>query len=138
MGKKAIIIAGTVAATLLLSACQTASILRTAPILNVESQQIAASGSSYSLEDVRKAIVRAGSRRGWIFSDAGEGKLVGTLTVRKHKATVDVNYSKKAYDITYRESQNLSYNEAKGVIHSNYNGWISNLVKDITLELSLL
>ena len=132
MGKKAIIIAGTVAATLLLSACRTAS------ILNVEPQQIAASGSSYSLEDVRKAIVRAGSRRGWIFSDAGEGKLVGTLTVRKHKATVDVNYSKKAYDITYRESQNLNYNEAKGMIHSNYNGWISNLVKDITLELSLL
>ena len=132
MGGKTVVIVGTIVATLLLGAC------RTAPIFDVEAQPIAVSSSSYTAEDVRKAIIRAGARRGWVFSDADEGKLFGTLTLRDHRATVDVSYSKDSYDIKYRESQNLRYDAKKNVIHSNYNGWIQNLVTDITVELSLL
>ena len=132
MYKKTILVVGTIVATLLLGAC------RTAPVFNVDAQPIAVSGASYTAEDVRKAIIRAGSRRGWVLSDAGDGKLVGTLNVRDHQATVDVSYSEDAYDITYRDSQNLRYDAEKGKIHSNYNGWVQNLVKDISIELSLL
>ena len=132
MPRKAILVVGTIVATLLLGAC------RTAPVFNVEAQPIAVSNSSYTAEDVRKAIIRAGSRRGWVISDAGDGKLVGTLTVRDHQATVDVNYGEDTYDITYRDSQNLRYDAEMNKIHSNYNGWIQNLVTDISIELSLL
>ena len=132
MYKKTILVVGTIVATLLLGAC------RTAPVFNVEAQPITVSDASYTAEDVRKAIIRAGSRRGWVLSDAGDGKLVGILTVRDHQATVDVNYSEDAYDITYRDSQNLRYDAEKGKIHSNYNGWVQNFVKDISIELSLL
>lgn len=132
MGKKVPVIVLTVVATLLLGAC------RTAPVFNVEAQPIAISGSSHTADDVRKAILRAGSRRGWVFSDEGPGKLVGTLSLRKHQATVDVTYGKDSYDITYRDSRNLNYDSAKNKIHSNYNGWVQNLVKDISIEMSLL
>ena len=132
MGGKTVVIVGTIVATLLLGACRTAS------IFDVEAQPIAVSSSSYTAEDVRKAIIRAGARRGWVFSDADEGKLVGTLSLRDHRATVDVSYSKDSYDIKYRDSQNLRYDAKKNVIHSNYNGWVQNLVTDITVELSLL
>ena len=132
MGKKVPVIVLTVVATLLLGAC------RTAPVFNVEAHPIAVSGSSHTADDVRKAIIRAGSRRGWIFSDEGPGKLVGTLSLRRHEATVDVTYGKDSYDITYRDSRNLNYDEANNKIHSNYNGWVQNLVKDIGIEMSLL
>ena len=132
MGKKAPVIVLTIVATLLLGAC------RTAPIFNVEAQPVAISGASHTADDVRKAILRAGSRRGWVFSDEGPGKLVGTLSLRKHQATVDVTYSEDNYDITYRDSQNLSYDAESNKIHANYNGWVQNLVKDISIELSLL
>ena len=132
MYKKTILVVGTIVATLLLGAC------RTAPVFNVEAQPITVSGSSYTAEDVRKAIIRAGSRRGWVFSDAGDGMLVGTLSVRTHQAMVDVSYNADTYDIKYSDSQNLRYDEATDKIHSNYNGWIQNLVKDISIELSLL
>ena len=132
MDKKVPVIVLTVVATLLLGAC------RTAPVFNVEAQPIAISGSSHTADDVRKAILRAGSRRGWVFSDEGPGKLVGTLSLRKHQAMVDVTYGKDSYDITYRDSRNLDYDAANNKIHSNYNGWVQNLVKDISIEMSLL
>ena len=132
MGKKVPVVVVTIVATLLLGAC------RTAPVFNVEAQPIAVTGSSHTADDVRKAIIRAGSRRGWVFRDEGPGKLVGTLSLRKHQATVDVAYGMDSYDITYRDSQNLSYDAANNKIHANYNGWVQNLVKDISIEMSLL
>lgn len=132
MGRKVPVIVVTIVATLLLGAC------RTAPVFNVEAHPIAISGTSHTADDVRKAIIRAGSRRGWVFSEEGPGKLVGTLSLRKHQATVDVTYGKDSYDITYRDSRNLNYDAANNKIHSNYNGWVQNLVNDIGIEMSLL
>ena len=132
MSTKIFLIAGTIAATLLLGAC------RTAPIYNVEAQPIAVSASTYTVEDVRNAVIRAGSRRGWTFQDAGEGKLVGMIALRKHRATIDVRYDRETFDITYRDSEDLNYSEGQGVIHTNYNSWVQNLARDINLELTLL
>ena len=60
------------------------------------------------------------------------------IALRKHRATIDVSYDKEAFDITYRDSEKLSYNEGQGVIHTNYNSWIQNLAQEINLELTLL
>ena len=129
MNKKAFLVVGAIATALLLGGCRTSS------IYNVEDQPVIMS-ISYTLDDVREAIVRAGSRRGWTFKEEGEGKLIGTLYLRDHKAVVTVDYSKEIFDVTYRDSENLNYNAEQGIIHSNYNSWIKNLIGDINIELS--
>ena len=107
---------------------------RTAPILNVNDSPVhTASGKALSAAQVRTAIMSAGAGLGWKFTDAGPGKLEGTLNLRTHSAVVVIPYSAKTYAITYKSSQNL--NEANGTIHSNYNGWVQNLDHAIQQEL---
>jgi hypothetical protein len=83
---------------------------------------------------VRTAIIAAGVGLGWRVVDAGPGKLEGTLALREHTAVVEIPYSSRAYSIVYKSSTNL--NEAGGVIHSNYNGWVQNLDRAIRTEIA--
>lgn len=107
----------------------------TAPIMNVEEAPVAtASGKTPSAQDVRAAILRAGSALGWQMRDEGPNKLVGTLTLRTHSAVVDIPYNSKTYSIKYRSSTNLQ--EQNGQIHKNYNGWIQNLTRGINAQLT--
>jgi hypothetical protein len=105
--------------------------------MNVDSAAVpAVAGKQPSQEQVRTAIVRAGSALGWQMKDEGPNKVVGTLMLRSHTAVVDIPYSATSYSIKYRSSVNL--NEADGSIHKNYNGWIQNLNKGISTQLGLL
>jgi hypothetical protein len=105
------------------------------PIYNVESAPIVAQ-KSLNMNDVRTAIIRAGSGLGWQMAPEGPGKIKGTLNVRGLTAVVDVTHDTKAYSIKYRDSQGLHAKD--GTIHKNYNGWIQNLDKRIRNELNLL
>lgn len=102
------------------------------PIQNVESAPIATNKPA-SLEEIEKAIIRAGATLGWQMAPRGQGKVEGTLLLRKHRAVVDVNYDAKNYSIKYKDSSELDYDGAK--IHPNYNGWIQNLDKAIRVQL---
>ncbi|HSV70365.1 MAG TPA: hypothetical protein VLI72_09650 [Methylibium sp.] len=93
-----------------------------------------ASGKPLSQEHVRSAIVRAGAALGWQMKDERPNLLVGTLQLRSHTAVVEIPYSPSAYSIKYRSSVDL--NEKDGQIHKNYNGWIQNLTRGITAQLS--
>ncbi len=117
-------------ATLALISC------RSAPVYNVNNATVVANVSNVSSAQVRKAIIRAGGGLGWIIKDAGPGKLVGTLNLRKHVAKVDIPYSASSYSIRYKSSANLGYDGTN--IHSNYNGWIQNLHKAIQVQLNTL
>jgi hypothetical protein len=106
-----------------------------APIVNVsEAPVVTATGKSLSNEQVRNAIVRAGTSLGWQMKEDGPGMLVGTLHLRKHTAVVAIPYSAKSYSVQYRSSENLD--EQGGKIHKNYNGWIQNLTRGIDAQLS--
>ena len=105
------------------------------PIHNVESAPIVAQ-KNLSMNDVRTAIIRAGSGLGWQMQPEGPGRIKGTLNVRQHMAVIDVSHDTKSYSIKYRDSQGL--NAKDGTIHKNYNGWIQNLDKRIRTELNLL
>jgi type IV pilus biogenesis protein CpaD/CtpE len=106
-----------------------------APIMNVKEAPVTtASGRPLTNEQVRNAIVRAGSSLGWQMKDEGPGMLVGTLELRKHTAVVAIPYSTKSYSVQYRSSVNLD--EKGGKIHKNYNGWIQNLTRSINAQLS--
>lgn len=90
---------------------------------------------------VRSALMSCGlsASRGWQFTKAGSGKLVGKIVVRsKHVVEVDVVYSSKAYKITYLDSTNMNYDAEKNTIHRRYNSWVENLDNDTQVCLKAL
>lgn len=108
----------------------------TVPINNVEQQIVAtANGKSLTQDQVKSAILRAGTQLGWQMKEEGPGMLVASITLRTHSAVVSIPYSATSYSIHYRSSINLE--ESGGKIHKNYNGWIQNLQKGIATQLLL-
>jgi hypothetical protein len=88
------------------------------------------SGKELTLDQATKAIVLAGMGLNWEMDVVTPGHIVGTLSLRKHVAVVDITYDTKAYSITYKKSTNLMMVSDDGTpigIHPNYNGWIQNL-----------
>jgi len=106
------------------------------PIFNVTDAPVVASRPNPSLDEIGKAIQRAGAALGWQMKQTKPGHILGTLNLRNHVAVVDVNYSVKSYSIRYKDSTELDYDG--GNIHPNYNGWIQNLDKGIRAQLSTL
>lgn len=109
---------------------------RTAPIKDVSRTPVPASGVTAT--EVRNVIVIAGSGLGWTMTEKSPGLIVGTLHLRSHMAKVEIPYSATSFSIRYKDSYNLKYDSATGTIHSNYNGWISNLNRAIIAGLSTL
>lgn len=105
-----------------------------APIRNVpDSAVVTGTGKPVTPDEVRSAIVRAGSGLGWAMTPTDPGLVTGRLALRGHVAVVDVRYTAQNYSITYKDSSNLDYKD--GQIHKNYNGWIENLNRDIRANL---
>ena len=97
---------------------------------------MATNAPNASKDDVAKAIIRAGGSLGWVIRHNGPNALIGTLNLRTHTAIVDIPYSIKSYSILYKDSADLNYTGT--AIHSNYNGWIQNLQKNIDFQLNTL
>jgi hypothetical protein len=108
---------------------------RSAPLYNVSSSPVSAP-KPVTIDDVERAITRAGAGLGWQIVSRAPGKMEGVLALRAHRAVVDITYDTKTYSIKYKDSSNLDYDGTN--IHSNYNGWIQNLDKAIRTQLSLL
>lgn len=110
---------------------------RTAPIYNVQGAPVTPTGADeVSREQVKDAIIRAGSGLGWRMQPQEPGHMLGVLTLRSHVAKVDIRYDTETYSITYRDSTNLDHQN--GQIHSNYNGWIQNLDTAIQNQIAAL
>ncbi|MBL3600610.1 MAG: hypothetical protein JMN25_12215 [gamma proteobacterium endosymbiont of Lamellibrachia anaximandri] len=107
-----------------------------AMVYNVEDASVVANKDGVTMDDVRKAIIRAGATLGWNMNDKGPGLVEGTIHLRSHMAQVDIPYDAQTYSIKYKNSDNLKYDGEK--IHSNYNGWIQNLDRAIKAQLSTL
>lgn len=108
---------------------------RSNPVYNIDDAPIQIAGK-HSMNDIQKAIIRAGAGLGWTMKAKNDGHIVGTLFIRQHVAIIDVRYTKKAYSITYKDSQNLNYDGTN--IHNNYNGWVQNLNRQIQAQLSAI
>ena len=109
---------------------------KTAPVYNVEGQTIVTNVENVKMDDVKKAIIRGGASLNWVMKVDKPGHIVGTLNLRNHMAQVDINYTAKSYSITYKDSKELNYDGSN--IHSNYNGWIQNLQRNIDVQLSTM
>jgi hypothetical protein len=125
--RSSLVLAGIVIA--LLGGC------RSAGIYNVSAVPVV-SNKSVSMEDVQKAIVRAGVGLGWQMKPVEPGLIVATLHLRTHMAMVDIKYDTKTYSITYKDSSGLDYDGHN--IHKNYNGWVQNLDNGIRSQLTSL
>ena len=119
-----------IGAALLLAGCTSK------PIYNVVEAPIGAAKPNPSMEEISRAIVRAGAGLGWQMTPNQPGHITGRLALRTHVAVVDINYTPKTYSIKYRDSTNLDYTGTS--IHRNYNGWIQNLDKAIRAQISAL
>jgi hypothetical protein len=106
---------------------------RTAPVYNVSQAPIMIVKKTYTMEDIEKAILRAGASLGWQIQLVDTGHMLGTLYIRSHMAQVDITYNPRNYSIRYKNSSNLDYDGSN--IHRNYNGWIQNLDNAIKREL---
>lgn len=102
------------------------------PIQNVNDAAVV-SAKPVKIEQVKSAIMIAGTSLGWQMAEISPGLIQGTLNLRKHTAVVDIPYSSANYSIVYKSSINLD--ERDGQIHKNYNSWVQNLSKKIGTEL---
>ncbi|MCW8328965.1 hypothetical protein MD588_09100 [Photobacterium sp. SDRW27] len=91
--------------------------------------------NTISTEQLVKKITKAGLVRGWQVQKEAKDQLTADIHVRSHYVAVNISLHDNSYDITYRDSKNMKYDEASGTIHRKYNGWVGNLNKDIQREL---
>lgn len=108
-----------------------------APVRDVHASPIPANPAA-TMENVEKAILRAGLTLGWQMAPKGPGQIEGILLLRKHRAVVDITYDTEIFNIAYKDSTNLDYVDKDKTIHSNYNGWIQNLEKGIRAQVTVL
>jgi hypothetical protein len=106
-----------------IGACASAQV----PVRNFSAVPIAAKANP-TLDEVGKAIVKAGISAGWQMSDIKPGQIIGTYRIRRHIAVVDVAYTTASYNITFKSGdEGLKYDSQGQTIHQNYNGWVENL-----------
>jgi hypothetical protein len=106
----------------------------TQPIVNVTDQPVVSTVSKQLTADqVRNAIVGAGSGLGWVMTPISPGLVSGRFIKEDHVAVVDIRYTEKIYSIAYKDSTNLKYK--KGNIHKAYNEWVATLDRDIQSAL---
>ena len=107
------------------------------PIYSVQSSPIPPSPAA-TMENIQKAVMRAGLTLGWQIAPKEPGRLEGVLVLRTHRVVVDIAHDTKTFSITYKDSTNMSYRESDKTIHSNYNGWVQNLEKGIRAQVTVL
>ncbi|MEH6755429.1 MAG: hypothetical protein V7788_14845 [Alphaproteobacteria bacterium] len=125
-------------AALALVGCRTA-----VPIENVSTVSYGSNAyakePNLTLTDYEKAIVRAGTYRGWLAKPVAPGHLEAANVIRnKHTVVVDILFNTETFSIDYKSSQNLDWNPATKTIHPNYNSWIELLEADIKAEIQRL
>jgi hypothetical protein len=87
----------------------------------------------------KEAVVNALLARGWAVIEESDDQIIADLNVRSHWAQIGIDIEDRAVMISYRNSENLRYNERSDgriVIHSNYLAWVDNLVSDIRTHLT--
>ena len=87
---------------------------------------------SWTLEDMTRAIQRAGVRRGWDMRILEPGQIEGRLRKPFLSATVSIDYTPSEFSIRYKDSENMAY--VAGRIHGSYNRWVYNLERDVRRE----
>lgn len=115
------------AISLFLAACTST------PVHNVKSASVP---SNLTLDRVEQAVLKGLSVKGWQIKEKSDGKIIGQVFVRSHRAEVEITYNESEYSITYHDSHNLDFKPSNNTIHKNYNKWVILLDREIHKALS--
>ncbi len=97
-------------------------------------------GCELSDEKVLQGINAGLIAKEWAMTDREtQGQVVAKIVVRgKHTLIVDIAYTNKTFDISYKSSENLNHkvrDDGTTEIHKNVNKWMETLRKHITRQL---
>jgi len=106
---------------------------RSTPIQDMENIPVTMVKADYGIEDVEKAIIRAGVKQNWQLATQQPGVIRARLSQQNRVAEVLIAYNLKEYSIRYLDSQNLDYKPGK--INKLYNVWVNKLSDAIRIEL---
>lgn len=98
---------------------------------------VTGTGKPATAEEIKRAFIVGGARRGWACVDEGPDKMVCTVIVRTHTLVMNLAYETGKYSLTYKDSVNLDYKDdgGKKTIHRAYLSWNINLMNDARVEL---
>jgi hypothetical protein len=98
---------------------------------------VTGSGKPATAEEIRRAFLVGGARRGWTFTPDAPDKMTGRLVVRSHTLVMNLTYEDGKFSLTYQDSINLDYKDDAGkrTIHRAYVNWNTNLMNDARAEL---
>ncbi|WP_037028303.1 hypothetical protein [uncultured Pseudomonas sp.] len=103
------------------------------PVYNAK--ETFSSNLEFTNDQVKRAIITGLNDRQWVVQSVRPGMVKAEITVRgRHHAEVDIPYSPTEFQVLYRSSWGLDYNDGK--IHGNYNRWVNRLRDNILKELS--
>ncbi|MDU9395698.1 MULTISPECIES: hypothetical protein [Pseudomonadaceae] len=87
-----------------------------------------------SQSQMQAAILAALQARDWTPTRVTPTEISASINVRnRHRAEIAIAYSPLDFDIQYRNSSGLNYEN--GEIHRNYNRWVNNLSNTILREI---
>ncbi len=117
-----------------------ATVLNLEPIYNVINKPIVTLTpiDKLTIEDIEKAIIRAGASENWVFKRIRKGKLEGSLYRDDRLAEIIIVFNKNRYSIFYKDSSNLRFDNEYKMIYEDYNTWIKNLQQAINAKLGAL
>ena len=79
--------------------------------------------------EVKQAIIDAANVRGWVLSEKSANSFLAHHSRGEYSATVQIDYDKTRYVITYVDSTGFKTKEGK--IDKHYNDWVTHLNNDI-------
>jgi len=94
------------------------------------------SARSLDLEEIRRRVVLAASKRGWTIEADGQQQLKAIIAAGggQYQAVVAITYTDRAYSITLVESK--GFGQRGDTISGRANRWIRNLERDIEVILA--
>jgi hypothetical protein len=103
---------------------------RAEPLLKVVDHAIV-STTPLDMDEIRRRMVLAATRRGWAIQDEGGQRLIARIGTDsgRYEAVVGISYTDRAYSLTLLESKGFS--QRGDTINSRANRWIRNLEQDI-------
>ena len=114
-----------------------AACFRQAQLKNLVDQPVAGSrNQTLTSAQVKKVILDACQKRGWVARELSPGRISATLDNRSHRAQIEITFNGSRYSILYKDSLNLKYDPSNNTIHNQYNNWVDYLRQDIEIGLA--
>ncbi|MEO4048533.1 hypothetical protein AAFN46_15765 [Pseudomonas sp. CAU 1711] len=119
---------------LVLTLVGVAACSRQQPVLTIH-QQVPPHATALNEQTLRPALIRALVRCKWSVEQEEANRILARIDFRGHSASITLDYVADRYDIRYRDSHDLDYENGK--IHKRYNALVKKLNRAIQQEVRI-